>query len=106
MPRVWAWFHNPSAVISLVNQMGQDHRVSVILLDPQDPRDVLVLGPLTRDMACYPFLDVLHQLRRFGVKKSMAEVYAEVLRQGGAVVCIDTDDRRAFGVLHHLQAMT
>jgi hypothetical protein len=55
-------------------------------------------------MACYPFLDILHHMRRFGVKKSMAELYTQVLRHGGAVVCIETEDSRAFHVLQHLQA--
>lgn len=104
MPRVWAWFHNPSAVLSLVDELGNENQVSVMLRDPKDQQDVVVMGPISRDMACYPFLDVQHQFRRFGVKKAVAEHYARVIGRGGAVVCVEAPDIGTVRVLNHLDA--
>ncbi|MCL5115682.1 MAG: hypothetical protein M1272_00830 [Firmicutes bacterium] len=103
MPRAWAWFHNPSTVLSLVNQLGDDTQVSVLMQDP-DQQDVVVLGPISRDMACYPFLDVCRQMRRFGVRRTLAEHYARVLRRGGAVICLETPDITTMRVLDELNA--
>lgn len=104
MPRAWAWFHNPTAVLSLVDELGEQNRVSVFLRDPKEQDNVVVLGPITRDMACYPFLDICHQIRRFGVKKAVAEHYSRVLRRGGAVVCVETADIGAMRALDELKA--
>lgn len=104
MPRVWAWFYEPSAVLSLVEELGDEHRVSILVRDPKDREDVIVMGPITRDMACYPFLDVRHQIRRLGVKKSLAEHYTRVLQRGGAVVCVETPDKNTMRALGHLDA--
>lgn len=104
MPRAWAWFHNPRTVLSLVSQLGDDTRISLIVKDPEAQESVMVMGPISRDMACYPFLDVCRQIRRFGVKRALAEHYARVLRRGGAVVCVETADVAAMRILEELEA--
>lgn len=102
MPRVWAWFSEPSRVLSLIDQLGS--AVSVLLRDPEVQENVVVLGPITRDMACYPFLDVPHQIRRFGIRRDDAEHYCRVLQRGGAVVCVDSSDASTLQLLDHLAA--
>ncbi len=104
MARAWAWFYKPSAVLSLVQELGDENRISVLFRDPEEQKDVIVIGPITREMACYPFLDVRHQIRRFISKKAIAEHYARVLARGGAVVCIDTPDDGTFRTLGELHA--
>lgn len=101
MPQVWAWFNEPSRVLALVEEIGG---VSVLLRDPKMQDDVVVMGPVTRDMACYPFLDVPHQIRRFGMRRSEAEHYVKILRTGGAVVYIDNGDPDTKSVLDQLEA--
>ncbi len=104
MSRTWAWFHNPRTVLSLVDELGEDTRVSLLIKDPDAQESVMVMGPLSRDMACYPFLDVRHQIRRLGVKKPLAEHYTQVIARGGAVVCVETRNDEAVDVLNGLDA--
>lgn len=104
MPRTWAWFHNPQTVLSLVSELGEATHVSLLVKDPDAQESVMVMGPLSRDMACYPFLDVRHQIRRLGVKRALAEHYTRVLARGGAVVCVDTEGSGTVEILNHLDA--
>ncbi|NMP22559.1 hypothetical protein [Sulfobacillus harzensis] len=104
MPQTWAWFHNPRTVLSLVRKLGEGTRVSLLVRDPEAQESVMVMGPLSRNMACYPFLDVRYQIRRFGITKSLAEHYTRVIARGGVVVCIESADSDALGVLHDLDA--
>lgn len=78
--------------------------MSLLIKDPEAHDRVMVMGPLRHDMACYPFLDVCHQIRRLGVKKGLAEHYARVLHRGGAVVCVETPDVQAVRLLDALNA--
>lgn len=102
MPRMWAWFDQPSRVLSVLDQLGGT--VSVLVRDPKVQEDVVVMGPITRDMACYPFLDVPHQIRRFGVRRQEAEHYVQALLRGGAVVCVDSGDANTKQVLDQFDA--
>lgn len=104
MERAWAWFHDPSMVLPLVKELDGDSRISLLVQDPEDHQDVMVVGPLSHDMACYPFLDIPHQIRRFGVRKSLAEHYTRVLYHGGAVICVEFSSQRTLKALlqtHH-----
>lgn len=104
MRRVWAYFDEPSSVLSLVDQLGGTDHVSILVRDPGAQYEVVVMGPITHDMACYPFLDVPHQIRRFGVTRSEADHYVRVLRRGGAVVCLHQCDSGTRRVLDALEA--
>ena len=104
MQRVWAWFYEPSAVLSLVEELDDKIGVSILLRDPDSLGDVVVTGPMTEAMGCYPFLDVRHQIRRFGVRKAEAEHYVRVLARGGAVVCLEAPGDEALRTLTELDA--
>lgn len=104
VPRIWAWFHNPSTVLSLVDTVSEQDHISVMFRDPDNEHDVVITGPIIRDMACYPFLDVAHHMRRLGMKKSLANHYARVIQRGGAVVCIEAPDTHAVNTLNQLDA--
>jgi hypothetical protein len=64
--------------------------VSVFL--PKPGRQVLVIGPITHDLAPYPFLDIQHHILRLGLSRLWAEKYADVLAQGGLVLCLDAQE--------------
>jgi hypothetical protein len=102
--RIWASFEQPAAVLSLVDELGGTDRISVLVRDPRARSDVVVLGPLIQDMACYPFLDVPHHIRRLGLGRGDAEQYARVLRRGGAVVCVDEGVDGAVELLTNFEA--
>ena len=104
MPRIWAWFEKPATVLTLMDKLGGTDRVSILVRDPRAQHDVVVMGPLTRDMACYPFLDVPHHIRRLGLRRPDAEQYAHALRRGGAVVCLDDGDDGTIEMLSDLKA--
>ncbi len=92
MPRAFGWFKDPHALITCVNDVKGRTRVSVIIANP-NPRnsEVLVYGPLSRDLACYPFLDLLHHIRRLGMEQRLARRYTEVIASGGVVICVQDD---------------
>lgn len=104
MARIWASFEKPAAVLSLVDELGGTERISVLVRDPRGRQDVVVLGPLIQDMSCYPFLDVPHHIRRLGLRRWDAEQYVQVLRRGGAVVCLDEGIDGAVELLAHYEA--
>lgn len=104
MARVWAWFRNPSAVLSLVDRLGDGTGVSMIVHDPKEPHDVIILGTIVRDMGCYPFLDVRHQMRRLGLTKPVAEHFMHVLGRHGALVCVESTNRETIQTLGSLGA--
>lgn len=104
MARVWAWFNNPSAVLSLAERLGDGIGISMIVHDPKNPRDVIILGSIAQDMGCYPFLDVRHQMRRLGLTKSVTERFSQVLRRHGALVCLESMNLEAIQMLGSLGA--
>ncbi|AEW06831.1 hypothetical protein Sulac_3388 [Sulfobacillus acidophilus DSM 10332] len=89
--RTWGWFHDPKAMLALLKHQARQPAIdiSLIMADPKHPEQILVLGPLSDEMACYPFLDVTHHFRRLGVKRSLAEHYIRVIQAGGIVVAVD-----------------
>lgn len=92
MPRAFGWFKDPHALIQCVADVKRWAAVSVIIANPNiRSREVLVYGPLSQDLRCYPFLDLLHHIRRLGMERAMAHRYAEVVSSGGMVVCVDDD---------------
>ncbi len=89
MARLWAGFAKPSGVLSLLQEIEQTQHLSILIRDPQDAHHIVVTGPLSKDMGRYPFLDLVHQIRLHGIKKTQADRYLQILRRGGALVCID-----------------
>ncbi len=102
MPRVWVWFKEPSRVLPLIEQLG--NQISVLVRDPTAD-NLVVMGPITRDMACYPFLDVPRHMRRFGLRREAAEQFCRILSHGGAVVCVDDENSEARALLSHLASV-
>jgi hypothetical protein len=74
----------------LVERLGAGTGISIIVVDPREPHDVIIVGTIVRDMRCYPFLDVHHHLRRLGVTRTVAEYFMQVLRHHGALVGVDS----------------
>jgi hypothetical protein len=95
--QIWGMFRDPSALLSCVRECAKEARVSVFLpnLTPSTRDQVLLLGPLTRFLSPYPFLDVTRHLRRLGMDSQTASCYADGLSKGWCVVCIDGLPRRA-----------
>lgn len=92
MPRAFGWFYDPRTLMQCVLEVKSRARVSVIIANPKtQSTEVLVYGPLSRDLGCYRFLDLLHHMRRLGMERTMAHRYTEVVARGGAVVCVQDD---------------
>jgi hypothetical protein len=49
----------------------------------------MVLGPLTRAVSPYPFLDLTRHFVHLGMDRRTAERYAEGIAQGWCVICIE-----------------
>lgn len=92
MPRAFGWFKDPHALMRCVTDVKRRAAVSVIIANPNTRNsEALVYGPLSRDLACYPFLDLLHHIRRLGMERAMARRYTEVVASGGVVICVEAD---------------
>lgn len=94
MPRAWGWFPDPRSVLSIVESQRAGSRISCLFPAPElePPQEIVVVGPISQEMSCYPFLDLIHHIRRLGVGVRMAQHYNNVLRHGGLVVCLDLID--------------
>ena len=104
MPRLWAGFSKPSVVLSLLQQTGQPHNISILIRDPGDGHDIVITGPISRDMGRYPFLDLAHQIRRCGIQRTQADRYLQILQKGGALICIDEWDVETIEAVRMLDA--
>ncbi len=89
MLHLWKWFDHPKHALTFIRRLTVTVPVSFVMRDPHSPHDVLVGGPLAHAMACYPFLDLPHQLRRFGATPKQTAFYLNLLRHGGVLVMID-----------------
>ncbi len=87
MPRIFGWFKDPGELVSCVKAVRFAAAVSVVL--PKPGGQVLVLGPITHDLAPYPFLDIQHHIVRLGLSRRWAQKYAGVLLHGGLMICLD-----------------
>ncbi|AUW95112.1 hypothetical protein BXT84_15085 [Sulfobacillus thermotolerans] len=90
MPRTFGWFKNPGSLLSCIESVQRSAAVSVLMR--QQDLEVLVMGPLTRFVAPYPFLDVQHHIYRLGLNRSWAKKYADILEKGGLVVCLESPE--------------
>lgn len=105
MAKIWGWFPDAEALAGCVQSLSREAKISVAFRRPDSrPDEVLVVGPLTRDLDCYPFLDLLHHIRRFGVTRQIAERYAEALEAGGFLVCVESAYPYVMQVLHRYRA--
>ncbi|PSR23061.1 MAG: hypothetical protein C7B45_04615 [Sulfobacillus acidophilus] len=104
MARVWAWFRNPSALLSLVERLQVGTGISIIVRDPREPHDVIIVGTIVPDMQCYPFLDMPHQLRRLGMTKPVVEYFMQVLQRHGSLVSVESTTSETIQTLGRLQA--
>lgn len=91
MPQIWGMFRDQSALMSCVRECAAHARVSVLLPKNAPPGidRVVVLGPLTRLVSPYPFLDIPHHLRRLGIDRDTASRYTDGLSRGWCIVCIE-----------------
>lgn len=76
----------------------------VSVLFRQGDARVLVMGPLTHDVGPYPFLDVQHHIRRFGLPPQWAKKYTRILEKGGVVICVDTPSPYCTDILIEYEA--
>lgn len=96
LPKIWAWFQDVELVRECLKSFAENNEpVSVAFCPPEGKRGVLaenvrVVGPLKRELDCYPFLDLVHQIRRLGVSRPTAERYASALENGGVLVCVES----------------
>lgn len=102
MPRIFGWFKNPQTLLSCIETIQASAAVSVLLRQPD--LAVLVLGPLTHAVAPYPFLDVQHHIYRLGMNRTWAKKYADILEQGGLVMCVESPEQVFKAVLERYHA--
>ncbi|OLZ11675.1 hypothetical protein [Sulfobacillus thermosulfidooxidans] len=102
MPRIFGWFNNSQTLLSCIERIRHSGMVSVLLRQPNER--VLVMGPLTKDVGPYPFLDVQHHIRRLGLPRPWAEKYTRILEKGGVVVCVDVAEPSFTDILSQYQA--
>lgn len=91
MPQVWGMLRDPDVLLSCVRACLQESSVSVLLPWRSDdaPESVMVLGPLTREVSPYPFLDLTRHFLRLGMDRRTAVRYADGIAQGWCIICID-----------------
>ncbi len=100
--RAFGWFQDHNALLDCVTGVQGRAAVSVLMPNPETHEShVVVLGPLSHDFACYPFLDMWHHILRLGMDRSLARHYAEILFKGGVVICVEDNRNNPTTWLQH-----
>lgn len=102
--KIWGWFQDPEVMLACLHSLTGDATVSIAFRWPEGAtNEVTVVGPLGRDLACYPFLDLVHHLRRLGFNPQTAERYRRAVESGAVLVCVEGGQRRIVDLLtrHH-----
>ncbi|MCY0880359.1 MAG: hypothetical protein OWS74_00025 [Firmicutes bacterium] len=90
MPQFLGWLKDPSHIVSCVKNLMPQANVSVVLpLSHQPQEEIVVLGPLSHDFTCYPFLDFSRHLRRLGLDAANARRATRALSRGRALIYLD-----------------
>lgn len=92
MPCVWGWFSDLYAFREFVEAHRSTAKISVWVRPPGKRfNEVVVVGPQSRDVAPYPFLDACHHLRRLGLDIAHARRYAQKLLEGAQLLCLEAE---------------
>ena len=89
--RAFGWFRDHNAVFDCVFAAHNQAKVSVLMPEIHSPNEgqLIVLGPLSHDFACYPFLDIWRHIRRLGIEQGLARRYADIFSKGAVIVCVE-----------------
>lgn len=88
MPKILGWFDDTESLLSLVNALKSTEADVSVLAPTTNPAEFVVKGSLSRDLNCYPFLDLPRHMQRLGMDSTTAERYAQALEHGASIVCI------------------
>jgi hypothetical protein len=95
MPQVWGMLRDPDELLACVRAGLTEGRVSVLL--PWPPAAVLVLGPLTREISPYPFLDLPRHLILLGLDRRTALRFAHGIARGWCLICLERQNAQSAG---------